>query len=62
MKTSIAAIEDIINSPRWSSISKEEAYEILRKCGILDENNQIIDAYNDIITKTDDSSNDKKSE
>lgn len=45
-------IDNIINEPIKIK-TKEEACEILRSCGIMDENNNINPAYRDIIIKAD---------
>ena len=41
-------IEAIINSPT-PNYTREYAQELLRSCGILDDNNEIIPVYQDII-------------
>ena len=44
------AIEKIINAP-VETPTKAQAREILRNCGILDENYNIAEDYKDIIVK-----------
>lgn len=57
MVTALLTIDKIIESPT-KKISKEEAMEVLRSCGILDKNNNIKSAYKNILTKEKDVKND----
>ena len=50
MNTVSKIIEKIINTP-IERPTKEQAKEILRNCGILDENYNIAEDYKDIIVK-----------
>ena len=50
-------IVSVINSP-MKRISSGEAKKILRNCGILDAQNQIKKAYQNIIIKTSSKNND----
>ena len=50
MKTISKAIEKIISTP-VETPTKEQAKEILRNCGILDEDYNIAEAYKDIIVE-----------
>ena len=43
-------IEAIINSPT-PNYTREYAQELLRSCGVLDENNEIMPIYRDILTE-----------
>lgn len=43
-------IDAIISNPR-PDYTREYAQELLRSCGILDENNEIVPAYQDIVKK-----------
>ena len=46
-------ITECINAPRKEGYTKEEASELLRQCGILDESGDVVEAYKDIIVKKD---------
>ncbi len=51
METYSDKINKIINSPS-PTLKKREARKILRLCGVLDNNNQIVDEYKDIIVRS----------